>query len=264
MHLYDLPLGARIRDYSCSIHFLVAAHDHPGYSGTTLVTDGIIGQGCFDAMEPASPHRPHRDWGNNDYRLSTLRQWLNAEDQIWFSPSHVADAPPVPEHCWDGDSPYAGRAGFLYPFSPTFRQAIQTVSVKTACRKGRLETDSARVFLLSRTEVGLGDESGCAEGRPLPLFSDFRFRLAAPAPEAFAAATYTPFAFASGRPWCWWLRTPYVTRMCRARLVYSDGMLTSNYTACGAVGIRPALVLRGELKVSALPGLPRYYSIIPQ
>lgn len=62
----------------------------------------------------------------------------------------------------------------------------------------------------------------------------------------------------------WWLRTPYVTRMCRARLIYADGTLTSNYTACGAVGIRPAVVLRGELEVAAIPGLPMCYGIVPQ
>lgn len=249
MKLEELPIGAKIKEQQSGLRFLIAGQRILGYDGTVAVCDSIVRLGCFDAMEPDNPLKPRQDWGNNDYRFSNVRQWLNCGENDWFHPQIEFDAPPKAENIYDGDNPYYDSTGFLTGFSEAFLNAVRLSTITVLDKDGVVHHIKDRFFLLSRTEVGLGDEGGMAEGAALPLFSDFRYLAAAPTADAVVQATDQPYGLSQQREWCWWLRTPYVTRFCRSRLIYSGGVLTSNYTACGAVGIRPACVLDGNAVV---------------
>jgi len=63
----------------------------------------------FDAAEPGNPDEWVSDYGNNIYKLSNIKQWLNKAGENWFKKSHEYDAPPR----------YAEQTGFLTNFSQT-------------------------------------------------------------------------------------------------------------------------------------------------
>lgn len=57
----------------------------------------------FDAAESAGRGE---DYGNNDYELSNVRQWLRSDKLDWWERTHTFDAPPS----------YADKPGFLRGF----------------------------------------------------------------------------------------------------------------------------------------------------
>ena len=188
MLLFDLPLGARVTDSGTNgTVFLVAAHDHPGYGGTTLVSDCIVGQLCYDAAEPDSPDKRGQQntagFGNNSYPVSNLHQWLNASGTDWFSPAHDYDAPPVSGNIAYGENPYSQKPGFLTGFTPDFIGGIIDSDVPCFLRDpesghGRETSFKAKVFIPSAAEIGMPEDDDPFEGTEIPLFSMFRMRIA--------------------------------------------------------------------------------------
>ena len=79
------------------------------------MTNQIIKLLCFDAKESANGNSDRRNYGNNRYIYSNLRQWLNSDAAAgqWYTAQHSADAPPSSANVWDGYNPYNTIAGFL-------------------------------------------------------------------------------------------------------------------------------------------------------
>ena len=71
----------------------------------------------FDGKERGNTeHTNFRYSGNPDYSLSNLLQFLNSEDERWFSPTHIADTPPSRGSVDWGYMQYERHFGFLYHF----------------------------------------------------------------------------------------------------------------------------------------------------
>ncbi|WKY45984.1 DUF6273 domain-containing protein [Eubacteriaceae bacterium ES2] len=70
----------------------------------------------FDEAEPGNPDEWRADYGNNDYRLSNIRQWLNSRGNDWFRKQHEYDAPP---------EVYEYTNGFLTDFTEKELDAIK-------------------------------------------------------------------------------------------------------------------------------------------
>ena len=261
----DLPVGARVRDAKNQMVWLIAAHNHPGYTGTTLVAEHLVGAGSFDAKEPENPKSGNwdnvKEYGNNYYPYSNIRQWLNSAQANWYSPQHRYDAPPANDNIKYRDCPYDEKPGFLADFSPTFLKGLQEVEVKCIKKgaEGKAEPDTIRdkVFLLSRTEIGSGDESGLAEGSKLPLFNEYVYLLARPTTEDIRKyqtvwlpgipLTKTIQDISSG--WWYWLRSPMLKYEYLARVMI-NGAHSYSLAYNDRVGIRPALNLDSELMLS--------------
>lgn len=73
-----------------------------GGSGLYLMHYGLPNME-FDAAESDGRGK---DYGNNDYGLSNVRQWLNLPTVDWWERTHTFDAPPS----------YADKPGFLHGF----------------------------------------------------------------------------------------------------------------------------------------------------
>lgn len=272
MKLKDLEIGSRVRDSKSSLTFYVAAQDHPGYGGTTLLAEKIVELGCLDAAEPKrkfekSVFEQSNLYGCNDYGISNLHQWLNSSGSDWYAPQSETDSPPEDPYLRYGEVPYTRRAGFLAGFSEQFLEALIPVEVpylrRTERDAGVLSTVQAKVFLPSRTEIGKGDEKGIAEGAMLPLFYDYsiyRTTMTQPLLEKYGreinpareTAPYdAPQIYDPKYGWWYWIRTANMGYSFLNRVASPYGALSYTYSNNDSVGIRPMLNLDGELPVQS-------------
>ena len=146
--------------------------EHP--KTITLMTKNIIRKAAFDAQEPNNPNSDRRDFGNNRWSVSNIRQWLNSSGPAnsWFKPQHEYDAPPTSDNVSSADGAYADAPGFLAGFSANVLQHFTDITNITAlCNAdgGGSETTVDKVFLPSRTEMGYGKINGIAEGTHLSV-----------------------------------------------------------------------------------------------
>ena len=73
---------------------------------------------------------------------------------------------------------------------------------------GGQDTFTRKIFLASKTEVGLGDTSEGAEGAPLALFSADASRVAYPSIACVYHTENSSTTLSPSNPTNWWLRTP--------------------------------------------------------
>ena len=285
MKLKDVPINAFVRDYANDTMFVVAAQDHPGYGGTTLITERLVGVGCLDAAEPRAKKKTLGHWdrvwdfGNNRYELSNIHQWLNSAEADWFRPAHEFDEPPVNALLRYKEFGYAERPGFLSGFSETFRSALREVEVPCIQRKGgrmngELGAVKARVFLPSRTEIGKGDELGIPEGKMFPVFYNLRMYKAKPTeadmqrygrrwnPVTPGNPEGSPHIYDPRVAWWFGLRTANMQYRFLNRVMCSYGAVSYTYANNDIVGIRPAMNLDGELEVSGDGGFDEIFTLV--
>ncbi len=271
MKLKDLPVGARITDRRSGYEFLVAAQNHPGYKGTVLVSDRILRCAAFDAAEPESKKRTTFEnaalYGNNNFELSNIRQWLNSAETYWYRPTHELDTPPAGKNLRYNEQPNMEVNGFLRELSPALVEAIYESDVpvlkRTSRGKGQVVTVKSKIFLPSRTELCMGDESGFAEGAPLPLFEGRAHLSAKPTDEQMAihgrswnpgwdfgkrarAALDDAQIFDPKYVWWYWTRTPHLTYSYLVRVVSANGAFSYTMAYNDIVGVRPMFAADGE------------------
>jgi hypothetical protein len=268
----NLPVGALVKDittkyYGSPIIWTIADKNHAGYpaNSVTLLSKYILTLKCPDAMEPSNSNSDRRNYGNNRYLYSNIRQWLNsaAAAGAWYTAQHSADAPPTNANVWSNFNEYDAEAGFQNDFSANFRNALLSTSltvVKADVDGGGTETVADKVFLLSTTEVGLADE-GYAEGSKLALFSDNTSRQAYPTALCVSNSEYTYASLRADFPWGWWLRTPNASSAHYVRRVFFDGSLYDSHARNGDVGVRPACNLPSSILVSDSPDTDGAYII---
>lgn len=259
-----LPVGSKIKfgkhqvntEAKEDIIWQIGAKNHNGYpsDSITLVADKIIDYRGFDAMEPSNSDTNRRTRGNNRYKDSNLRQWLNKAGNPWFVKTHTEDEPPTNAGTNNYGTDYDTRDGFLSAFTADELAAILNTNVITAKNTvtdgGGLETVIDKVFLLSNTEVGLANEPGGAEGFKLAMFTDDASRISKTTQQAFTNTKNTNKQASINDPWHWWLRSPYSGNSYYVRHVNTSGAL-DNHNACnGTSGVRPALNLSSEILVS--------------
>lgn len=269
MKLRELEIGSVVLEPESGLSFLVAAQDHPGYGGTTLLARNIVELGCMDGAEPDVPNRPVFEqqslYGNNDYGRSNLHQWLNADGRSWFCQRHPADMPPEEPYLRYGEVSYTGREGFLSQFSPMFRQALLQVDIPYLRRTGRdtgeLTSVKGAIFIPSRTELGKGDEHGFAEGTIFPLSYDPTAYKTAPTgdvldrygrrinPQRPSAKYDAPQIYDPKYGWWYWVRTANMGYDFLNRVASPYGALSYTYANNDSVGIRPAVNLSGSVDV---------------
>lgn len=266
-----LPVKAKVKDtsttyYGVPIIWEIGDKNHAGYpaNSVTLVAANILKLACFDAKESGNSDNNRRNYGNNRYSLSNLRQWLNKAGSPWYQAQHGADAAPTNANVWSNYNEYDDEAGFLTGFSAQMLAAILNTTLtvaKASVDGGGSETVTDRVFLLSKAEVGLGAENGVSEGSTLAMFSDNASRQCRPTAQAVSNSEYKTSSLSASQPWWYWLRSPHASHSHSVRYVYSDGALYLSY-ACRGYGVRPALNLSSSILVSDSPDSDGAYTIV--
>lgn len=244
----------------------MADKNHAGYpsNSVTLVTNQIIKMLCFDATEPSNGNSDRRDYGNNRYIYSNLRQWLNSPAAAgqWYTAQHSADQTPDSSHVWNGVNPYSGLAGFLNAFTANERAALLNTTItvgKSSTDGGGTETCTDKIFPLSCTEVGLSGDHVC--GSKLAIFSDNNSRIATVTASCVANSNYSSNP-GSGAAWYYWLRDAYVGSASDARSVSADGTLNWDDAYHGDDGLRPACNLSSDLLISDSVDSDGCYTVI--
>ena len=266
--LRDLPVGTRIRERESGILFLLGEHEHPGYRGTTLITNNVIGQACLDAPEVRNPKERLRLTGSNYYPFSNIHQWLNAEGSNWFSPAHEYDEPPTKEaiatrpNIYDrhGYNSYAQKPGFLSWFSPAFREALYESDVPcTNAAQDGIEFVKAKVFLPSTDETGMRTSNPLKEGSRIAVFADFRMRYASPSADAVSISEWQPAYFNTESLFWYWLRTPKGNDDGFTHYAHTCNPFSYKFSCCPWIGIRPVLTIESALSVKPSPNRPDHY-----
>lgn len=268
-------MGAKVKDTQTAyngkpILFTVMEHNHTGdpAGSTALITSNIITLKCFDAIEAGNSDSNRKQYGNNRYLYSNIKQWLNSEKAAgqWYAAQHSADAPPNNGNVWSNNNEYDGEAGFLTNFSAQLKATLMTVTKRVAKNTvidgGSYEDTTQKIFLLSNTEVGLANENNIAEGSIYDLFKTASNRIAYPTAEAVAKSEYKSDGLAVGKPWWWWLRTPNASNSYYARHVHTDGTLSNGNACSGSYGVRPACVVSSSILVSDAADTDGAYTII--
>ena len=269
--LSTLAVGTKVKDtgttyYGSPIIWQVADKNHSGYpsNSVTLVAANILKIAAFDGKESSNSDSNRRNYGNNRYALSNLRQWLNKSGTSWYVAQHSADAAPSSANVTY--NPYDSQSGFLTGFSAQMKAALldTTLTVaKATVDGGGSESVVDKVFLLSKQEFGLGSENSIAEGSLLALFSsDNSSRLCKPTANAVSNSTYTSSSLSASQNWLWWLRSPLSSSSYFVRLVHTDGSSDSNGAFYGSRGVRPALNLSSGILVSDTADSDGAYTIV--
>lgn len=155
----DIPEGSLIdfgknkfegqyKDGVEDISWRIIAKDHnaldSGYpeNGITLIADRVIKYMAYDAKEPSNTIRDRQNSGNNRWRTSNIRQWLNASGGAnqWYVPQNLGvsgtdnkDTPPKSEYMLNmpRNYPYAEIGGFMNSFSERESEFLLKTVVKT-------------------------------------------------------------------------------------------------------------------------------------
>ena len=263
--LSALPVGAVVNfgrhqvnnEIAWRIPWRIVAKNHKGYpsNSVTLMANNIIDLRAFDAQEPNNSNRDRQSYGNNNWRYSNLRLWLNSSAGAgsWYSAQHSADHTPDNSYTQYGTG-YSTRPGFLHNFSAAERNLLMSTTLKTVNNTvtdgGGSYTTADKIFLPSETEVGLGNENNIAEGTTFAYFANNNSRIAIVQEDAYIASLCTSKPSSLVDNWYYWLRTPYVGYSDRVRFVNTDGSLGSSAAYYGTYGVRPCLNLPASTVVT--------------
>lgn len=231
----------------------------------TLITDRIIDLRGFDAREPNNSNSDRQSSGNNRYRDSNLRQWLNKMGHPWYQSTHSADEPPT-DGGMNQPTGYDTKDGFLSSFNEMELAAILDTTLTVARNRvtdgGGSENVTDKVFLASNTEVGLSNENNIVEGSLLPIFSNDASRIAYLTQQAFNNTNSGSKPSTVNDAWYWWLRTPDASGSRNVRYVSTSGALFNNGAYFGRNGVRPLCNLESGILVSDVVDADGAYTII--
>ena len=264
--LASLSDGAKIKFgsiYGKPIIWRVIGQNHYGSGQVSIQTENIIKLACFDAIEASNGDSNRRQYGNNNYAVSNIRQWLNSDALSWYSAQHSADAPPSNANVWSNYNEYDAFPGFLNGFTTDEKNAILSTTItygKASADGGGTATLTDKVFLLSCTEVGLSGDHVC--GTKFSIYSSDAARVAKPTADAVSNSEYTNSSLNTSSGWHWWLRDAYASLSYYARGVGVTGALGGSIAFDGRRGVRPALNLPSSISLSSSTDSDGCYTLV--
>lgn len=161
-----------------TIIFDVVDYNEENKALTLFMTDCIVPQYEFDAVEPDNPDSNRKQYGSNNYGQSAARQWLNTTaESNWWQAKTEYDVAPF----------YADKPGFLAGFpsdfinilSPTERKCATNQIVENGSVDGTSivinseYTVNDLMFLPSYTELTGENNNNIAEGTQFQVFQKY-------------------------------------------------------------------------------------------
>ena len=228
---------------------------NPDLKHLTLLTEYIIDMRGFDAAEPESDWEFRAKYGNNRYRFSNIRQWLNSDKKAndWWEPKHETDSPPLDENFESGrETGYEDKNGFLSNFSSAELDLILDTTLECGINEnadgGGTEMLTDKFFLLSLTEIGLSEEESkyYFEGNPFAIFNSFDSRKALVSSACYKNTNSLRIPGTPEDYWDWWLRSPYSWGEYDVWYIDELGKAEHRRAYIDAQGLRPAVNIRYE------------------
>lgn len=195
---------------------------------------GVIGNKMADNHEPNNPDSSRRNYGNNRYIWSNIRQWLNSDKPAnqWYTAQHTYYAAPD----------YINVAGFLHEWTEKEISVLENASwvvTKHSVDGGGSESFQNKVALPSTTEMGLESNTG---GARIDIFNNNEDRVV------------------SGVPY--WCRTPYSSNAYDACTIHTGGTLHHYRTDNTGYGVRPLCKPVASTLVSNEPDSDGCYTVV--
>lgn len=244
----DLPIGAKVKFgklHNTDIVWVVAHKNYPGYpaNSVTLLTEQIIKLMCFDAAEHSSSVANRALKGNNNYKLSNIRQWLNsaAAAGAWYTAQHSADAPPISDNVLGGFNAYYEAAGFLNAFTVNERNALLDTTILSVAHSydgGGNVTTTDKMFLLSVNEVGT--DSKTIGDSAFSYFKNTAKRTATPSASCISNSNYGGGVLIPQNVYIYNLRDAKTASEESNACVLSEGEIGGTTAYSGKMGLRPA------------------------
>lgn len=278
--LSNLAVGSKVKfgkyqvntEEAQPIIWTIVAKNHvstPAYpsNSVTLHAAEILDLRCFDAKEPNNTAFGRRDYGNNRYAVSNIKQWLNsrAAANSWYSSQHSYDHSPNSSVYVNFGTQYAAKAGFLNLFSDDEYNAILNTSILTAKPTedgGDSETIVTKVFLPSKIEVGVSQENNISEGASWEYYTSNSLRQGHLAAQCFDNTSSSLKPDSKDEAWSWWLRSPEYSMTSNVRTVLDTGQVSTKNSYNGSIGVRPALNLSSSLLVSDTSDSDGCYTVV--
>lgn len=169
--------------------------------------------------------------GSNNWLESAMRQFINSDKTAGnaWTPQTVFDRPPTWTSITDG---------FLNGKSTNFISHIGTAKKTTGLNSisdgGGTAVNDEKFFLLSQSEVYMGDEYKGGEDAPYAYYKNYSDNQS-----ASTGADKNRIKYRAGVAKNWWLRSPYVGFASNVRLVTPSGAW-DNHRATYANGVAPA------------------------
>ncbi|MFL0361799.1 DUF6273 domain-containing protein [Pseudobacillus sp. 179-B 2D1 NHS] len=307
----DLPLGAKVRMGNFkhqsdqeSMVWKIVSKDHwkkdNNYpqNAVTIMADKILFFMAYDGKEPENALSDRARYGNNRYKQSNIRQWLNTDlgANEWFVPQNIAgdyhyndrDTPPSINYIYYNTYhyPYEEFQGFLGMFRDYERDLFLKTKVKAATNptfdfkptfgigKGSYDLTEDTFFLLSLSELGLGENKYNAdtldsikEGETLEYFVQIPDVSSKASDLAFSKSPYSTWS-AEQSGITYGMNFEYMTRSANLQSVHqileisSNGQSTSGADANKYSGLKPAVNITNQTLVSLVPDEEGVYDII--
>ena len=149
-------------------------------------TKQIIDLRPFDAKEPTNTDEDRKIFGNNNWKISNIKQFLNSDQATWYSSQHQYDAPPNSSNCYDYSkgttyNAYDNHKGFLYYFSDEEKNLLQdmtlTLANNTVTDGGGSYTWTGKVWLPTYTQMSGKTNNNISEGIQFAKYSDNNSRI---------------------------------------------------------------------------------------
>ena len=137
-------------------------------------TKQIIDLRCFDAIESTNIDSNRSKYGNNNWNVSNIKQFLNSDQATWYSAQHSYDAPPNSSNVWNGN-PYDTHKGFLYYFSDEEKSLLKDITLTLANPNvdgGGSYTWTGKVWLPTYTQMIGNQNNSISEGIKFDKYSD--------------------------------------------------------------------------------------------
>lgn len=81
-----------------------------------FISEKVLDYICFDARERQGDSYYAKMYGDPDYKFSNILQFLNRDEEVWWSPTHIGDAPPNGNNVCSYNDAYNTHYGFLHLF----------------------------------------------------------------------------------------------------------------------------------------------------
>lgn len=244
------------------IEWISVARDHTGFpqDSVTLVSRWILAILPFDAREPNNANAYRRQYGNNDYTVSNIRQWLNSSAPAgqWYAPQHDKDH--EPNSGYVSYNPYDIKPGFLYEFTEKETESLLPTTRYVGNFKDNGNTCVDKVWLPTGTEYNI--QTLANDGSVLEVYASEPAGPVGLTAKAVSDSTYKGNGVAAGSAWKFYTASSYQTSSnFQVRAVVTSG---STYANCqdGTFGVRPAINLSLNLPISAEKDADGCYTIL--
>lgn len=210
------------------------------------MTKQIVDCRCFDAKEPTNTDSSRSKYGNNSWKYSNIKQFLNSDQASWYSAQHSYDAPPNSANV--SDNPYITHKGFLYHWSNEDKTLLKdmtlTLANNTVTDGGGSYTWTGKVFLPTYIQMGFENNNNIAEGIKFSKFIDNASRIKTINKYCAENNKYCiNIDKTEGTDWYYWMSSVEPSDSYTAYSVTPVGSDIGSTASYGFVGLAPCICL---------------------